>query len=67
MYELFVCLLDDESGQDIIEYVLLTAAVGLVSIATWPLIETAVRTSYQGLDTNTQGLWEPPDPSGGGS
>jgi Flp pilus assembly pilin Flp len=59
-------LLRDDRGQDMIEYVLLTAAIGVVSVATWPLIEPAIRLSYQALDTNTQGLWEPPPPSGGG-
>jgi hypothetical protein len=47
--------------------VLLTAGFGLATMATWPLIEAAIRTSYQQLDTNTQDLWSPPDPSGGGS
>ena len=50
-----------------IEYVLVTAAIGLAGIATWPLIEISIRQSYQALDTNTQGLWVPPDPAGGGS
>jgi Flp pilus assembly pilin Flp len=59
-------LIADESGQEVIEYVLLTAAIGLVSIATWPLIENAIRSSYEALDTNTQNIWEPPPPSGGG-
>ena len=63
---LLVRLVREDDGQDIIEYVLLTAAVGLVSLATWPLIETAIRTSYQTLDTDTQNLWQPPNPSGGG-
>ena len=58
-------LLNDDRGQDIIEYVLLTAAVGVVSMATWPVIEVAIRNSYQALDTNTQNLWEPPAPGGG--
>ena len=57
----------DESGQDIIEYVLLTAALAFVSLATWPAIENAIQQSYQTLDTNTQNLWEPPPPAGGGS
>jgi Flp pilus assembly pilin Flp len=60
-------LLRDECGQDVIEYVLLTAGIGIVTIATWPVIETAIRVSYQALDTNTQNLWVPPDPAGGGS
>lgn len=67
MRPLLTRLCREERGQDLIEYVLLTAAIGVVGIATWPLIEGAVRTSYQALDTNTQGLWEPPEPGSGGS
>lgn len=67
MKRLLTRLLDDDRGQDIIESVLLTAAIGLVGIATWPGIEAAIRVSYQALDTNTQNIWEPPNPAGGGS
>jgi Flp pilus assembly pilin Flp len=67
MLQLFAVLWHDERGQDLIEYVLLTAAIGFVSLATWPLIEAAVRSSYQALDGNTQDLWEPPPPGGAGS
>jgi Flp pilus assembly pilin Flp len=66
MTRLLSRLVRDERGQDMIEYVLLTAALGFVSLATWPAIETAIRTSYQGLDTSTQNLWEPPPPGAGG-
>jgi hypothetical protein len=59
-------LFKDDSGQDIIEYVLLTAGIGLAGLATWPLIEVSIRVAYQNLDTNTQNIWEPPPPSGGG-
>ena len=60
-------LLSDERGQDIIEYVLLTAALGITSIAVWPLISASIGQSYQQLDSNTQDLWVPPNPAGGGS
>ena len=50
----------------LIEYALLTAALGLSAIAVWPQIETAIGAAYQRLDTNSQSLWIPPDPSGGG-
>jgi Flp pilus assembly pilin Flp len=60
-------LLCDESGQDLIEYVLLTATLGLAGIATWPLIEASIFQTYTTLDNDTQNLWIPPAPSGGGS
>ena len=55
-------LLRDEDGQDVIEYALLTASIGLAGIATWPLISVAIGATYQRLDTKTQGLWRVPDP-----
>ena len=60
-------LLLNDQGQDVIEYALLTAAVGLSGIAVWPLIVSALRASYIVLDTQTQNLWVPVDPAGGGS
>lgn len=58
-------LVDDERGEDLVEYALLTAAVGLAGAATWPLIASSVASAYQALDSNTQDLWEPPPPGGG--
>ena len=55
-------LLRDDSGQDLIEYALLTAGLGLAGIAVWPAITTAVGFAYGRLDTRTQGLWRVPDP-----
>lgn len=60
-------LLRDERGQDVIEYVLLTAAIGVTSIAIWPLIAASIGQTYTTLDQNTQNLWVPPNPAGGGS
>ncbi len=57
-------LLGDDAGQDLIEYALLTAAFGVATIATWPLVAAAIGTAYSALDANTQGLWEPPPPGG---
>ena len=55
-------LLRDEDGQDVIEYALLTASVGLMGIATWPLIAAGIGATYQRLDAQTQDLWQVPDP-----
>lgn len=66
MCELFVRLLRDDRGQDILEYALLTASVGLMGIATWPLIASAIGQTYQEFDADTQDLWEVPDPGAGG-
>ena len=57
-------LVADERGQDLIEYALLTSAVGVAGIATWPLIAASVGTAYRALDLNTQSIWQPPPPGG---
>jgi Flp pilus assembly pilin Flp len=54
----------DEAGQDLIEYALLTAGLGMAGIAAWPAIAAAVGDVYQELDGGTQNLWEVPDPGG---
>lgn len=64
-YRVATALLRDEDGQDLVEYALLTAALGVATIATWPIIATAIGAVYGRLDANTQGLWEPPPPGGG--
>ncbi len=51
-----------EQGQDLVEYALLTAAIGLAGAATWPVIANGIGLTYQGLDAATQDLWEVPDP-----
>jgi Flp pilus assembly pilin Flp len=57
-------LIHDESGQDLIEYALLTAALGLAGIAVWPAITTAAGAAYRRLDTRSQNLWQVPPPGG---
>jgi Flp pilus assembly pilin Flp len=67
MTPLLRLLIFDDKGQDVMEYALLTAAIGLAGLATWPLISAALGAAYTTLDTQTQNLWAPPDPAGGGS
>jgi Flp pilus assembly pilin Flp len=62
MYDRLRRLLLDESGQDLIEYALLTAGLGVVGVAVWPGITTAIGLAYGRLDTRTQDLWRVPDP-----
>jgi Flp pilus assembly pilin Flp len=57
-------LVRDERGQDLVEYALLTAGIGISGIAAWPLIAGAISTAYGTLDTQTQNLWDPPPPGG---
>ena len=56
---------NEDRGQDLIEYALLTAGVGVLSAATWRLIANAIGRAYTTLESNTHNLWEPPPPGGG--
>jgi Flp pilus assembly pilin Flp len=58
-------LVGDERGQDLIEYALLTAGIAFAGLAAWPAIVDALGVAYVQLDTQTQNLWEPPNPGGG--
>ena len=57
----------DESGQDIIEYALLGALIGIAAILTWQQLATTVGIAYGTTDAGVQGLSAcTPDPGGGG-
>ena len=60
-------LTTDDSGQDIVEYALLGAIVGIGSILTWQLLATTVGDVYSGADADVQSLSGcTPNPGGGG-
>jgi Flp pilus assembly pilin Flp len=56
-------LLDDESGQDQVEYALLTVVVGLLGAASADLIRDAISYVYGTWIGHTNNLWESPNPS----
>jgi Flp pilus assembly pilin Flp len=59
----------DESAQDLIEYGLLSAFIGVVGIIAWYNIGTAIGVKYSGWDSGVQTLSTcTPDPvvNGGG-
>ena len=53
MKQLFIALLKDERGQDLVEYALIVAAVGLALITTVNQLSSAVVSLYSSI---TQGL-----------
>ena len=53
MKQLFVRLLHEETGQDLVEYALIVAAVGLALITTVNQLSTAIVSLYSSI---TQGL-----------
>jgi Flp pilus assembly pilin Flp len=54
----------DEQGQDLVEYALLVALIGLAALVSAPLIEQAIATGYGSYNTNIQDRWEIADPGG---
>jgi Flp pilus assembly pilin Flp len=60
----FVRLIRDDDGQDLVEYALLTGLVA-VGIAIAMPARTALRDIYNSWVDNVANLWEPPAPTGG--
>ena len=60
-------LITDESGQDLIEYMLLGSFLAIASWLGVQAVETAIRATYQTWDDASQAIWEPSDPVGAGS
>lgn len=64
---MFRTFIRDESGQDIVEYALLGALIGIAAILTWQQLATTVGVAYGTADAGVQGLSScTPDPGGGG-
>lgn len=55
-------LLREDRGEDLIEYALLAALVGLAGLLVLQLFAGVVGGAYSGWDAGVQGLWEPKDP-----
>lgn len=56
-------LLSHDDGQDLVEYALLVAFVGLVAVAAFLALEDALGNAYSGLDIEEQDLAaQTPDP-----
>ena len=63
MRDLIVRFLHEECGQDIIEYGLLGAFIGIVGIVAWQNIGVGIGNHYSGWDTSVQNLSKcTPDP-----
>ena len=53
-----------DRGQDVIEYGLLSAFFGIVTIAVWVTIQSNLHDAYTWYDSHTQNIWQSPDPGG---
>jgi Flp pilus assembly pilin Flp len=64
MFHRFIC---DDTGQDVVEYALLGALIGIAAILTWQQLAATVGAVYGEADVAQQGLSAcTPDPGGGG-
>jgi len=52
----------DDTGQDLIEYALLTTVIGLASIAVFDQIRAAIAFVYGTWNASANSNWYPPDP-----
>ncbi len=52
----------EEQGQDLIEYALLTAFIGLAGMAAWTAMQGSLGAMYAARDAGTQSIWLTPDP-----
>ena len=60
-------LIVDEEGQDLIEYALLTACIGLVGTLAWTNIRSHISSGYTGWGSGVNTLSScTPDPGGAG-
>ena len=54
----------DEDAQDLIEYALLSAFIGLAGLAALNGISAAIGVYYSTSNTSVNGLWNSPTPAG---
>jgi hypothetical protein len=59
-----VRLFADDSGQDLVEYALLTMVVGFAGAVAAPYVSNAIDYVYGTWVTGTNDLWVSPDPAG---
>jgi len=56
-----------DDGQDLIEYALLTAFIGLAALSTMNTLGQTIAAAYAAWDSGVQALWDPPAPGAAGS
>jgi Flp pilus assembly pilin Flp len=59
---LFRRFIADDDAQDLVEYALLGALIAIIGVLVWGSIVSALGDRYTDFNTNTQAVWEPPDP-----
>jgi len=57
-------LFHEDSGQDLVEYALLTMVVGFAGAVAAPYVGNAISYTYDHWVTNVDTIWASPDPAG---
>jgi Flp pilus assembly pilin Flp len=52
----------EETGQDLIEYALLSGAIGFAGVVGINALGAAINVVYGSWDNGVNGLWQPPPP-----
>ena len=55
-------LVADDNGQDLVEYALLGAFIGVVSVIVWQNIVSLIGVRYTEYNVNVNSLWASPEP-----
>jgi Flp pilus assembly pilin Flp len=64
---MFLRFIQDESGQDLIEYALLSFFIGICAVVAWNNIPSKIGNAYANWDSSVQALSAcTPNPGGGG-
>jgi Flp pilus assembly pilin Flp len=63
---LFARLVFDETGQDLIEYGLLAATIGIAGVLIFPLIQAKLGPAFSRWGSSVQGICTPANPGGSG-
>lgn len=62
MLNALITWLRDDRGDDLVEYALLTAAIGVAGAAVWSAFPGVIKAVYTSWDSATQARWVPKDP-----
>jgi len=64
--QFIVRLIHDDSGQDLVEYAVLTALIAVGSVLLFSALAGVMGVSYNNWNTASQNAWEPCPPIGSG-
>jgi len=54
----------DDTGQDLVEYALLSGAIGIAGILLFPVIAGKMGTAYSSWSDGVKAVWQPRPPCG---